>query len=122
MGHCSVKLHALASKKTGDSIVTSGGPPPESLAPAEELALSLNQGCLLAEGIEGGTSSDVLPQGVREKYVQGILTATFPQQVSVSMVKLTGLYLSVTGDAISLLDPTEGAEGLYIDPCVCSPL
>ena len=59
----------------GDTIATGGGPPPESLTPAEELALSLNRGHPLVEGIEGGTSSDVLPQGVREKYVQGILTA-----------------------------------------------
>ncbi|KAK0134283.1 hypothetical protein N1851_030163 [Merluccius polli] len=47
------------SKK--DATTTGGGPPPEDLTLAEELALSCNRGCLLIEGIKGGTSAPTLP-------------------------------------------------------------
>eukprot|EP00064_Thunnus_orientalis_P013840 superscaffoldBa00002314_g13881 len=52
-----------------EATAAGGGPPPEDLTPAEELALNSKQGCPLIEGIEGGTSSDVIPQGARSPYV-----------------------------------------------------
>ena len=64
-------LHCSYKKKT-EASATGGGPPPENLTPAEELALTSNQGRPLVEGIEGGTSSGYVPKSVRDQYVEGI--------------------------------------------------
>ncbi|KAK0147183.1 hypothetical protein N1851_013469 [Merluccius polli] len=53
-----------ANRKKAEARKTGGGPPPPPpLTEAEELALSQNRGCPVAEGIPGGSSSEpVTPQ------------------------------------------------------------
>ncbi len=46
-------LIAAAKKKT-EVAGTGGGPPPANFTPAEELALEINKGRPVLEGIEGG--------------------------------------------------------------------
>jgi len=48
----------LAVKKKAHLSGTGGGPPAPSFTPAEELALDLNQGRPVMEGIQGGTATD----------------------------------------------------------------
>ncbi|KAM4524492.1 uncharacterized protein PAE49_000786 isoform 3-T3 [Odontesthes bonariensis] len=84
-----------ATKKKTDASATGGGPPPESLTPAEELALSSNRGRLLVEGIEGGTSSASVAKSVREQYVE------------------------VMGDSICLINPQTTED--IPDPCFDGP-
>ena len=57
---------------------TGGGFPPKDFTPAEELALSSNQGRPMMEGVQGGMSSD--PGGsssATQPYVQGMLQVIF---------------------------------------------
>ncbi|KAI2651818.1 Kinesin-like protein kif7 [Labeo rohita] len=46
-----------ANRKKAEARLTGGGPPPPPLTPSEELALSLNKGRPVVDGIPGGTSS-----------------------------------------------------------------
>ncbi len=52
-----------ANRKKAEAHKTGGGPAPPPLTNAEEMALSLNTGSSMAEGIPGGSSSEpVTPQ------------------------------------------------------------
>jgi hypothetical protein len=51
---------------------TGGGPPPASFTPAEELALEINKGRPVLEGIEGGTSSKMISRSIRSEYIKGV--------------------------------------------------
>lgn len=65
-------MYRFGHKKKTNTTATGGGPPPEDLTSAEGLALSCNWGCSVIKGTEGGNSSDFIPQGAWEQYVQGI--------------------------------------------------
>ncbi|XP_026089473.1 uncharacterized protein LOC113063363 isoform X4 [Carassius auratus] len=54
-----------ATKKKTEVAGTGGGPPPASFTPAEELALEINKGRPVLEGIEGGTSSKMISRSIR---------------------------------------------------------
>ncbi|XP_053369699.1 uncharacterized protein LOC128543329 isoform X4 [Clarias gariepinus] len=54
-----------ATKKKTEVAGTGGGPPPASFTPAEELALEINKGRPVLEGIEGGTSSKMISPSIR---------------------------------------------------------
>ncbi|KAM9457325.1 uncharacterized protein Hap1MRO34_018559 isoform 4-T4 [Clarias gariepinus] len=54
-----------ATKKKTEVAGTGGGPPPASFTPAEELALEINKGRPVLEGIEGGTSSKIISPSIR---------------------------------------------------------
>ena len=80
-----------ANRKKNEATTTGGGPPPKGFTPAEELALSSNQGWPLMEGVEGGISSD--PGGSSSQtqaYVQGmcqvIYVTMFIQQFFMNIV------------------------------------
>ncbi|KAG1969277.1 cyclic AMP-dependent transcription factor ATF-6 alpha [Pimephales promelas] len=47
-----------SNRKKAEAHLTGGGPPPPPLTPSEELALSLNKGRPVVDGIPEGTSSD----------------------------------------------------------------
>ncbi|CAM4714413.1 unnamed protein product [Leuciscus chuanchicus] len=47
-----------ANRKKAEARLTGGGPPPPPLTPSEELALSLNKGRPVVDGIPEGTLSD----------------------------------------------------------------
>lgn len=64
-------LIATAKKKT-EVARTGGGPPPANFTPAEELALEINKGRPVHEGIEGGTSSEIIPPSIRSDYIKGV--------------------------------------------------
>lgn len=51
----------LAIKKKSHITGTGGGPPTQDFTPAEELALDLNKGKPVIEGIQGGTATDSGP-------------------------------------------------------------
>ncbi|KAI9527296.1 hypothetical protein NQZ68_032167 [Dissostichus eleginoides] len=57
-----------ANRKKKDKRKTGGGPPPADFTPAEELALSNNEGRPLMVGVEGGVSTD--PGGSRSHRIQ----------------------------------------------------
>ena len=62
-----------ANRKKGDMKKTGGSPPPKDFTPAEELALSSNQGRPIMDGVQGGICSD--PGGsssATQPYVQGM--------------------------------------------------
>ncbi|KAM4600189.1 uncharacterized protein V3H82_011834 [Fundulus diaphanus] len=63
-----------ANRKKAEARKTGGGPAPPPLTNAEEMALSLNAGRPMAEGIPGGTSSEpVTPEDLSAfiKYSDG---------------------------------------------------
>ncbi|CAM4732662.1 unnamed protein product [Leuciscus chuanchicus] len=71
-----IKHHivVLANRKKAEARKTGGGPAPPPLTNAEEMALSLNAGRPMAEGIPGGTSSEpVTPEDLSAfiKYSDG---------------------------------------------------
>ena len=76
----------IATKKMSDTLETGWGAPPRGLTPAEDPALALNRGRPLVEGIEGGTSSQCVPQELREPFIQGglLLTACLAYQLPFS--------------------------------------
>ncbi|KAK0143164.1 hypothetical protein N1851_018715 [Merluccius polli] len=49
---------------------TGGGPPSQDLTPAEELALHLNKGRPVMEGIQGGTVTDSVPATETVHFIQ----------------------------------------------------
>ncbi|KAL1279231.1 hypothetical protein QQF64_025904 [Cirrhinus molitorella] len=51
------KTSEKTNRKKAEARQTGGGPPPPPLTPSEELALSLNKGRPVVDGIPGGTSS-----------------------------------------------------------------
>lgn len=55
---CSFSFDYSANRKKAEARKTGGGPAPPPLTNAEEMALSLNAGRPMAEGIPGGTSSE----------------------------------------------------------------
>ncbi|XP_039538961.1 uncharacterized protein LOC120491741 [Pimephales promelas] len=60
---CQVKMKhknilQKANRKKAEARLTGGGPPPPPLTPSEELALSLNKGRPVVDGIPEGTSSE----------------------------------------------------------------
>ncbi|KAM9435182.1 uncharacterized protein Hap1MRO34_001390 [Clarias gariepinus] len=59
-----------ATKKKTEVAGTGGGPPPASFTPAEELALEINKGRPVLEGIEGGTSSKIISPSIRSEYIK----------------------------------------------------
>ncbi|KAI2643854.1 Periplasmic nitrate reductase [Labeo rohita] len=59
------KAREKATKKKTEVAGTGGGPPPASFTPAEELALEINKGRPVLEGIEGGTSSKMISRSIR---------------------------------------------------------
>lgn len=61
-----------ATKKKTEVAGTGGGPPPASFTPAEELALEINKGRPVLEGIEGGTSSKMISRSIRSEYIKGV--------------------------------------------------
>ena len=60
-----------ANKKKKDQRKTGGGPPPAEFTPAEELALSNNEGRPLMVGVEGGFSTDPGCSSSHYLYIQG---------------------------------------------------
>ena len=102
-------LHCSYQKKT-EASATGGGPPPENLTPAEELAPTSNRGRPL------GPPRDMFPKlcGIS---MQKVLI-TFPQIVSLSIIMMVCLYLSVMGDTFCLLDPQTTED--IPNPCVSS--
>ncbi|KAG1944952.1 retrotransposable element [Pimephales promelas] len=61
---------AAAAKKKSEVAGTGGGPPTANFTPAEELALDLNKGRPVIEGIEGGTASGSIPSSIRDHYLK----------------------------------------------------
>ncbi|XP_077091370.1 uncharacterized protein LOC143742400 [Siphateles boraxobius] len=59
-----------AAKKKSEVAGTGGGPPIANFTPAEELALDLNKGRPVIEGIEGGTASGSIPSSIRDHYLK----------------------------------------------------
>ncbi|XDV21067.1 hypothetical protein PO909_026248 [Leuciscus waleckii] len=59
-----------ATKKKTEVAGTGGGPPPASFTTAEELALEINKGRPVLEGIEGGTSSKMISRSIRSEYIK----------------------------------------------------
>lgn len=66
-----------ATKKKTEVAGTGGGPPPASFTPAEELALEINKGRPVLEGIEGGTSSKMISRSIRSEYIKGVCVCVF---------------------------------------------
>ncbi|KAJ4919291.1 hypothetical protein JOQ06_021584 [Pogonophryne albipinna] len=60
-----------ANKKKKDQRRTGGGPPPAEFTPAEELALSNNEGRPLMVGVEGRFSTDPGGSSSHHLYIQG---------------------------------------------------
>jgi len=60
-----------ATKKKTEVAGTGRRPPPASVTPAEELALEINKGRPVLEGIEGGTSSKMI-SCIRSEYIKGV--------------------------------------------------
>ena len=52
---------------------TGGDPPSQDTTPAEELALHLNKGRPVMEGIQGGTVTDSVPASETVRFLQDIL-------------------------------------------------
>ena len=52
---------------------TGGGPATPEFTPAEEVALDLNKGRPIIEGIQGGTSTDSVPPTESAHFIQGRL-------------------------------------------------
>lgn len=67
-----------ATKKKTEVAGTGGGPPPASFTPAEELALEINKGRPVLEGIEGGTSSKMISRSIRSEYIKGVCFIIIP--------------------------------------------
>ncbi len=67
-------LIAAAKKKT-EVAGTGGRPPPANFTPAEEL--EINKGRPVLEGIEGGTSSEIIPPSIRSDYIKGVCVCVF---------------------------------------------
>ncbi len=63
----------LAIKKKVIYLVRGGGPPTQDFPTAEELALDLNKGKPVIEGIQGGTATDSGPARVTGLFIQGTL-------------------------------------------------
>ena len=59
-----------AAKKKSEVAGTGGGPPTANFTPAEELALDLNKGRPVIEGITGGTASESIPPSIRNDYIK----------------------------------------------------
>ena len=81
-----------ANRKKNYAKKTGGGPPPQDFTPAEELALSSNEGRPMMEGVEGGISSD--PGGSRsdsQAYVQGMF------QVIYVTMSIQQLFVNIVG-------------------------
>ncbi|XP_024118383.1 uncharacterized protein LOC112139785 [Oryzias melastigma] len=80
-----------ANRKRADARKTGGGPAPPPLTEAEEMALSINTGRPMADGIPGGSSSEgATPLDMRA-------------------------YVSYSAGNISLLEPPTTAEPLAVD-------
>ncbi|KAK2896335.1 hypothetical protein Q8A67_010823 [Cirrhinus molitorella] len=62
---------------------TGGGPPTQDFTAAEELALELNKGKPVIEGIQGGTATDS------------------------GLSRETGLFIQVSGNALTLVEPPD---------------
>ncbi|KAK0151074.1 hypothetical protein N1851_007765 [Merluccius polli] len=73
-----------AVKKKAHTCGTGGGPPSQAMTPAEELALHLNKGRPVMEGIQGGT----------------VITDSVPATQTVH-------FIQVSGNTLSLLEPPE---------------
>ncbi|XDV28108.1 hypothetical protein PO909_031494, partial [Leuciscus waleckii] len=82
IGWCLYKRKKAIKKKSHIS-GTGGGPPTQDFTPAEELALDLNKGKPVIEGIQGGTATDSGP--ARE----------------------TGLFIQLAGNTLTLLEPPD---------------
>ncbi|XP_042619684.1 uncharacterized protein LOC109089446 isoform X2 [Cyprinus carpio] len=72
-----------AIKKKNHISGTGGGPPTQDFTTAEELALDLNKGKPVIEGIQGGTATDSGP------------------------ARDTGLFIQVDGNTLTLLEPPD---------------
>ncbi|XP_052460290.1 uncharacterized protein LOC128018666 isoform X2 [Carassius gibelio] len=70
-----------ATKKKTEVAGTGGGPPPASFTPAEELALEINKGRPVLEGIEGGTSSKMISRSIRSEYIKDSVCCMDPPDI-----------------------------------------
>lgn len=61
----------LAIKKKTYVCGTGGGPPTQDYTPAEDLALALNKGRPVVEGIQGGTYTDSVPPQESAPFIAG---------------------------------------------------
>ena len=96
----------LALKKTTHKSGTGGGPPSQDLTPAEELALDLNKGRPVMEGIQGGTVTDSVPATETVCFIQGTYCSTTHNEINI-LHCLTLDFLAVSGNTLTLLDPPE---------------
>ncbi|KAF1384028.1 hypothetical protein PFLUV_G00137980 [Perca fluviatilis] len=64
-------LQTAVKKRTHRS-GTGGGPATPEFTPAEEVALDLNKGRPIIEGIQGGTSTDSVPPTESAHFIQGL--------------------------------------------------
>ena len=71
--HISLSVLILAVKKKAHVSGMGDGPPTPDFTPAEELALDLNQGRPVMEGIQGGTATDSVPPTETALFIQGTL-------------------------------------------------
>jgi len=81
----------LAVKKKAHLSGTGGGPPAPSFTPAEELALDLNQGRPVMEGIQGGTATDCVPPAETALLIHGTFSSTAHQTQSSIYTGICGL-------------------------------
>ncbi|XP_026077714.1 uncharacterized protein LOC113055541 isoform X2 [Carassius auratus] len=70
-----------ATKKKTEVAGTGGGPPPASFTPAEELALEINKGRPVLEGIEGGTSSKMISRSISSEYIKDSVCCMDPPDI-----------------------------------------
>ncbi|XP_026132740.1 uncharacterized protein LOC113111830 isoform X2 [Carassius auratus] len=70
-----------ATKKKTEVAGTGGGPPPASFTPAEELALEINKGRPVLEGIEGGTSSKIISRSISSEYIKDSVCCMDPPDI-----------------------------------------
>lgn len=72
-GACShIVCTVLAVKKKTHRQGTGGGSPKADLTPAEDIALQLNKGRPVLEGIPGGTETSISPSQDATRFIQGI--------------------------------------------------
>ena len=70
---------------------TGGGPPAPGFTPAEELALVLNKGRPVMEGIQGGTATDCVPPTETALLIHGTFSSTAYQTQSFIYTGICGL-------------------------------
>ncbi|XP_059420269.1 uncharacterized protein LOC132155482 [Carassius carassius] len=73
--------HCERPKRRLEVAGTGGGPPPASFTPAEDLALEINKGRPVLEGIEGGTSSKMISRSIRSEYIKDSVCFMHPPDI-----------------------------------------